>query len=85
MQYVQYINIFQLKDLAHFLVIAMVCIIGVGSFYHSLLYPDHGHMFGDNSTHPINIHHWQILNIIKYPYWQLYGETFLDYLDGKIL
>ena len=61
------------------MIIAMMFIIGVGVFYHACLYPDHGRMFGP----AIIWYNWHIWKIVKYPYWQLYGETFLDYLDSK--
>ena len=71
---------FQLKDLLHFLIIAMMFIIGVGVFYHACLYPDHKEMFGSIITW----YGWHVWKILKYPYWQLYGETFIEFLDGKI-
>ena len=69
-----------MKDLLYFLIIAIMFIIGVGVYYHANLYPNHGEIFGDGEIWE----KWNFWKILYYPYWQLYGEINLDYLDGKV-
>nr|XP_034319204.1 uncharacterized protein LOC109618232 isoform X3 [Crassostrea gigas] len=66
-----------LKDLLWFLFIAVFVVLGVGIYYHANLWPDHQTMWSGDWTN------WRIWTIINYPYWQLYGELNLDYLDGS--
>nr|XP_034318676.1 transient receptor potential cation channel subfamily M member 2-like [Crassostrea gigas] len=66
-----------LKDLLRFLSIAVFVVLGVGIYYHANLWPDHQTMWSGDWTN------WRIWTIIYYPYWQLYGELNLDYLDGS--
>lgn len=65
-----------LKDLLWFLLIAVFVVLGVGIYYHANLWPDHQPIWSGHWTN------WRIWTIIYYPYWQLYGELNLDYLDG---
>lgn len=67
----------KLKDLLGFLSIAVFLVLGVGIYYHANLWPDHQSIWSGDWTN------WRIWTIIYYPYWQLYGELNLDYLDGK--
>nr|XP_034320576.1 transient receptor potential cation channel subfamily M member-like 2 isoform X2 [Crassostrea gigas] len=66
-----------LKDLLGFLSIAVFLVLGVGIYYHANLWPDHQSIWSGDWTN------WRIWTIIYYPYWQLYGELNLDYLDGS--
>ncbi|XP_056002348.1 uncharacterized protein LOC125661864 isoform X2 [Ostrea edulis] len=68
-----------LKDLFGFLFVAVFIVIGVGIYYHANLWPDHQGMWDGDWTK------WRIWQIIYYPYFQLYGELFNDFLEGKDL
>ncbi|XP_056002361.1 transient receptor potential cation channel subfamily M member-like 2 isoform X2 [Ostrea edulis] len=68
-----------LKDLFGFLFVAVFIVIGVGIYYHANLWPDHQGMWNGDWTN------WRIWKIIYYPYFQLYGELFNDFLEGNIL
>ena len=62
---------FQLKDLAFFIAILLVVLLAYGVASQALLYPN------SEAT-------WYLLKDIVYkPYWQMYGELFLDELEGK--
>ncbi|KAK3091338.1 hypothetical protein FSP39_019071 [Pinctada imbricata] len=67
-----------LKDLMYFLLIAFVVIIGVGIYYHANLYPNHINLAGEG-----NWDTWHIWKILYYPYWQLYGESFSEFLEDQ--
>ena len=67
---------FQLKDLLGFISLMIVVILGVGFYYHANLWPDHAEFWKGNWIH------WRIWKVIYYPYWQLYGETFNEFLGG---
>ncbi|XP_061190940.1 transient receptor potential cation channel subfamily M member 2-like [Saccostrea echinata] len=66
-----------LKDLLAFIILLAVVILGVGFYYHANLWPDHVYFWGGGWTD------WRIWKVIYYPYWQLYGETFNDFLEGN--
>ncbi|XP_056002332.1 uncharacterized protein LOC130049150 isoform X2 [Ostrea edulis] len=66
-----------LKDLFGFLFVAFFIVIAVGIYYHTNLWPDHQGIWDGNWTQ------WRIWKIIYYPYFQLYGELFNDFLEGK--
>ncbi|KAK3092095.1 hypothetical protein FSP39_025130 [Pinctada imbricata] len=66
----------QLKDLLYFLVIASIVIVGTGTYYHANLYPNHINLVGTGSWST-----WHIWKILYYPYWQLYGEPFNEFLE----
>ncbi|XP_062589311.1 transient receptor potential cation channel subfamily M member-like 2 [Saccostrea cucullata] len=68
-----------LKDLFSFLFLAMFVVFGVGIYYHANLWPDHQTIWSGDWTN------WRIWTIIYYPYWQLYGESFSDFLQGEDL
>ncbi|XP_056002346.1 transient receptor potential cation channel subfamily M member 2-like isoform X2 [Ostrea edulis] len=68
-----------LKDLFGFLFVAVFIVIGVGIYYHANLWPDYQGMWDGDWTK------WRIWQIIYYPYFQLYGELFNDFLEGKDL
>ncbi|XP_061170922.1 transient receptor potential cation channel subfamily M member 2-like [Saccostrea echinata] len=65
-----------LKDLFGFIILLFVVILGVGFYYHANLWPDHVYFWEGRWTD------WRIWKVIYYPYWQLYGETFNDFLEG---
>eukprot|EP00105_Crassostrea_gigas_P036950 XP_019921098.1 PREDICTED: transient receptor potential cation channel subfamily M member 5-like [Crassostrea gigas] len=67
-----------LKDLSSFITISVFVVLGVGIYYHANLWPDHQTMWSGDWTN------WRIWTILHYPYWQLYGEINLDYLDGNL-
>nr|XP_022311262.1 uncharacterized protein LOC111116556 [Crassostrea virginica] len=66
-----------LKDLFNFLFIAVFVILGVGIYYHANLFPDHQTIWEGDWTE------WSFWKIIYYPYWQLYAELNLEFLEGK--
>ncbi|XP_056002351.1 uncharacterized protein LOC125661865 isoform X2 [Ostrea edulis] len=68
-----------LKDLLRFLVLAVFVVLGVGMYYHANLWPDHQTIWDGYWTE------WRIWRIIYYPYWQLYGEAYNEFLEGKEL
>ncbi|XP_056002354.1 transient receptor potential cation channel subfamily M member 2-like isoform X2 [Ostrea edulis] len=68
-----------LKDLFGFLFVAVFIVIGVGIYYHANLWPDYQGIWDGDWTQ------WRIWQIIYYPYFQLYGELFNDFLEGKDL
>ncbi|XP_056002343.1 transient receptor potential cation channel subfamily M member 2-like [Ostrea edulis] len=68
-----------LKDLLRFLVLVVFVVVGVGMYYHANLWPDHQRIWGGDWTE------WRIWKIIYYPYWQLYGDAYNDFLEGKDL
>ncbi|KAK3090983.1 hypothetical protein FSP39_016228 [Pinctada imbricata] len=65
-----------LKDLSYFLAIAFVAIVGVGIYYHANLYPNHINLVGEGTWDT-----WHVWKILYYPYWQLYGESFSEFLE----
>ncbi|XP_062594023.1 transient receptor potential cation channel subfamily M member 2-like [Saccostrea cucullata] len=66
-----------LKDLFAFIILLAVVIVGVGFYYHANLWPDHVFFWAGRWTD------WRFWKVIYYPYWQLYGETFNDFLQGN--
>ncbi|XP_071166898.1 transient receptor potential cation channel subfamily M member-like 2 [Mytilus edulis] len=62
-----------LKDLFRFIGILFVFMIGVGVLYHANMYPAHRDMWSS-----ANWKYWRIWKIIYIPYFQIYGETFLE-------
>ncbi|XP_062611061.1 transient receptor potential cation channel subfamily M member 1-like [Saccostrea cucullata] len=66
-----------LKDLFGFIILLFIVILGVGFYYHANLWPDHVYFWEGRWTD------WRIWKVICYPYWQLYGETFNDFLEGN--
>ena len=69
----------QLKDLFRFIGILFVFMIGVGVLYHANMYPAHRDMWSS-----VNWKYWRIWKIIYIPYFQIYGETFLETFEGKL-
>ncbi|KAH3802650.1 hypothetical protein DPMN_156328 [Dreissena polymorpha] len=62
---------FQLKDLVYFLVILVVFVLSYAIASHSILFPDS----------PFT---WETFRqIIRRPYWHLYGELFLEDTEGS--
>ena len=62
--------LFQLKDLVYFLVILVVFVLSYAIASHSILFPDS----------PVT---WETFRqIIRKPYWHLYGELFLEDMEG---
>ena len=67
-----------MRDLARFFVILIVFMMAVGVMYHINMYPNH-----DNMWPRQGVQYWRIWKIINLPYWQIYGEIFMDSIDGK--
>ncbi|CAG2254472.1 unnamed protein product [Mytilus edulis] len=65
-----------MKDLGRFLVILIVFMMAVGVMFHVNMYPNHEDMFSNK------VQYWRIWKIISFPYWQIYGEIFLDDIMG---
>ena len=70
--------IVQLKDLMNFLFIAVFMILGVGIYYHANLFPDYQEFWSGGVTN------WRIWEVLYYPYWQIYADINLDFLNGRI-
>lgn len=71
--------LWQMKDLGRFLVILIVFMMAVGVMFHVKMYPNHEDMFSNK------VQYWRIWKIISFPYWQIYGEIFLDDIMGNFL
>ncbi|CAG2210526.1 unnamed protein product [Mytilus edulis] len=67
-----------LVDLLYYLVILVILILAAGTVYHANIYPNH-----DVKPFPNGIQNWRIWTILKTPYWQVYGEPFLDLLEAS--
>ncbi|VDI27017.1 Hypothetical predicted protein, partial [Mytilus galloprovincialis] len=65
-----------LIDLLYYLVILMILIVAAGTVYHANIYPNY-----DVKPFPDGIQNWRIWTILRIPYWQVYGELFLDTLE----
>nr|XP_022311635.1 transient receptor potential cation channel subfamily M member 2-like isoform X1 [Crassostrea virginica] len=65
-----------LKDLLNFLFIAMFVIFGVGIYYEANLFPDNQRFWTGDWTE------WRIWDVLYYPYWQIYAELNLEYLNA---
>nr|XP_022311230.1 transient receptor potential cation channel subfamily M member 2-like [Crassostrea virginica] len=65
-----------LKDLSWFLLLALFVVLGVGIYYHANLYPGYQSFWSDIWTE------WRIWEVLYYPYWQIYAEINLEYLQG---
>lgn len=65
-----------LVDLMQYLLILLIFIFAAGIVYHANVYPNHT-VAGSS-----DIHFWRIWTILKIPYWQVYGELFLDTLEA---
>lgn len=70
---------FQLDDLLEYLGILIILIFAAGIVYHANVYPNH------TVTGSSDIEFWQIWTILKIPYWQVYGELYLDTFGGSFL
>ena len=57
--------------------IALFVVLGVGCYYHANQYPDYQNFWSGGWTE------WRIWDLLYYPYWQIYAELNLDYLQGK--
>lgn len=66
------------KDLARFFFILFVFMMSAGVMYHANMYPNHTDMWSTNG-----MQYWRIWKIISLPYWQIYGELFLDKFEDK--
>ncbi|VDI73952.1 Hypothetical predicted protein [Mytilus galloprovincialis] len=66
-----------LLELIKFVWIFIVFMMCTGVLYHANMYPSHYDMWSQKSET-----YWRIWKIISLPYWQLYGELFLDELQG---
>ncbi|CAG2231052.1 unnamed protein product [Mytilus edulis] len=68
-----------LKELLQFSWILFVFIMCAGVLYHSNMYPNHRDMWPNLGA---DTAHWRIWKIMALPYWQMYGELFIDELKG---
>lgn len=59
-----------------YLVILFILIFAAGVVYHANVYPSH------TIAGPSNIEYWRTWSILQIPYWQVYGELFMDTLEG---
>ncbi|XP_052100105.1 transient receptor potential cation channel subfamily M member 8-like isoform X2 [Mytilus californianus] len=66
-----------LLELIKFVWIFIVFMMCTGVLYHANMYPSHFDMWSQKS-----VTYWRIWKIISLPYWQLYGELFLDEIQG---
>ncbi|XP_063399651.1 transient receptor potential cation channel subfamily M member 8-like [Mytilus trossulus] len=66
-----------LMDLLYYLLILVILIFAAGTVYQANIYPNH-----DVKPFPSGIQNWRIWTILKIPYWQVYGEPFLDILEA---
>nr|XP_022312126.1 transient receptor potential cation channel subfamily M member 8-like [Crassostrea virginica] len=66
-----------LKDLLGFLLIALFVVLGVGCYYHANQFPDYQNFWSGNWTE------WRIWYLLYYPYWQIYAEINLDFLQAE--
>ncbi|CAC5397749.1 unnamed protein product [Mytilus coruscus] len=67
-----------LVDLVEYLVILIILMFAAGIVYHANIYPNH-----TVTAFPRDIQNWQIWSILKIPYWQVYGELYLDVLEAS--
>ncbi|XP_052059492.1 transient receptor potential cation channel subfamily M member 2-like [Mytilus californianus] len=67
-----------LVDLVEYLVILILFMLAAGIVYQANIYPNH-----TVTAFPSNIWNWQIWSILKIPYWQVYGELYLDVIEGS--
>lgn len=51
--------------------------LAAGIVYHANIYPNH-----TVTAFSRNIWDWQIWSILNIPYWQVYGELYLDIIEG---
>lgn len=65
-----------LEDLLSFILIAVFLLLGVGIYYHANIWPD------DQTILSGDITGWKIWTILYYPYWQLFAELNLNYLEA---
>ena len=73
-----YLFYFQLKDLALFIIILFVTILGYGVAAMAVQYPD---AWKDAAN---NVEKY-VINLIFVPYFQVYGELFLENIQGWFL
>nr|6CO7_A Chain A, Predicted protein [Nematostella vectensis]6CO7_B Chain B, Predicted protein [Nematostella vectensis]6CO7_C Chain C, Predicted protein [Nematostella vectensis]6CO7_D Chain D, Predicted protein [Nematostella vectensis] len=65
-----------MQDLAQFIIILAVFTIAYGIALHAVMFPSPG-IYARNNT-------WvTITSVVQYPYWQMYGELFLDEIQGE--
>ncbi|VDH95158.1 Hypothetical predicted protein [Mytilus galloprovincialis] len=67
-----------LVDLVEYLVILIILMFAAGIVYQANIYPNH-----TVTAFPRDIQNWQIWSILKIPYWQVYGELYLDVLEAS--
>ena len=66
----------QMEDLKQFIIILMVFIISFGIAQQAVLFPGPQFARGKNF--------WTVIRgIVDWPYWQMYGELFLDEIQGN--
>ncbi|XP_063442455.1 transient receptor potential cation channel subfamily M member 2-like [Mytilus trossulus] len=66
-----------LLELFKFVWILIIFMMCTGVLYHANMYPSHYDMWS-----PKSVQYWRIWKIIALPYWQIYGELFLEDLQG---
>ncbi|XP_052100119.1 transient receptor potential cation channel subfamily M member 8-like isoform X3 [Mytilus californianus] len=69
-----------LKELIQFSWILFIFIMCAGVLYHSNMYPHHYDMWPSRGT---GAFYWRLWKIMSLPYWQIYGELFLEDLKGE--
>ncbi|KAK3091941.1 hypothetical protein FSP39_023874 [Pinctada imbricata] len=69
----------QLKEMWYYLVVLFILLMSVGVYYHAIMYPSHLQIFG-----PGEFDTWSFWKIIYYPYFQIFGDLSLDYLEGTL-
>ncbi|XP_052062045.1 uncharacterized protein LOC127702076 isoform X3 [Mytilus californianus] len=65
----------ELIKFAWILIVFMMC---TGVLYHANMYPSHYDMWSTKG-----VQYWRIWKIISLPYWQIYGELFLEEIQGQ--
>ncbi|KAJ8311513.1 hypothetical protein KUTeg_010868 [Tegillarca granosa] len=65
-----------LKDVLKFLVVASIFMFAAGIIYHANIYPNHTYS-------EFSFDNWRFWQLLKIPYWQIYGELYLDTLEGS--
>ncbi|XP_076112025.1 transient receptor potential cation channel subfamily M member-like 2 isoform X2 [Mytilus galloprovincialis] len=65
----------ELIKFAWILIVFMMC---TGVLYHANMYPSHYDMWSTKG-----VQYWRIWKIVSLPYWQIYGELFLEEIQGQ--
>ena len=72
------ICVFQMDDLKQFVIILLVFLVSYGISLEAVMFPGPG-QYARNDT-------WKsIVGVLEKPYWQMYGELFLEDITGKLV